>query len=58
MTGLLKTAISLFLLSLMFVSFMAMLSGCASDSDRCLEYGFVPGTEGWANCRMNLDLHG
>lgn len=27
------------------------LAGCATQ-DRCAAYGFTPGTEGYANCRM------
>jgi hypothetical protein len=40
------------------------LSGCqqlaemrtASDNSRCQSYGFTPGTDAFAQCRMNIDL--
>lgn len=41
---------------------LALLSGCASpeqtaavDNDRCASYGFTPGTDAYAQCRMQLD---
>jgi hypothetical protein len=41
----------------------ATLAGCASqaqlaarDDARCQSYGFSPGKEGYAQCRMNLDM--
>jgi len=27
-----------------------------SDEQRCVEYGFKPGTDAYANCRLQLDL--
>lgn len=34
-----------------------LLAGCAEDDmERCINYGFVPGTPDYAHCRMNLDL--
>jgi hypothetical protein len=27
----------------------------AADSSRCEGYGFTPGTDGYANCLMNMD---
>ena len=39
------------------------LSGCASpqqlaaaDNAQCVNYGFQPGTEGYAGCRQRLDM--
>lgn len=33
------------------------LAGCAADVDNanCQRYGFEPGTDGYANCRMVAD---
>lgn len=41
-----------------------LLGGCfanrqqieAEQIDRCTSYGFKPGTEGFANCRMSADM--
>ncbi len=34
------------------------LAGCetAEYRNRCAEYGFVPGTDGYANCLQRLDM--
>jgi hypothetical protein len=49
----------LLLITAILLGYGLMVTGCASsDMDRCLEYGFLPGAEGFASCRMNLDLHG
>jgi hypothetical protein len=41
---------------LIIAAFVLMLASCTSDADRCLEYGFKPGTDAWSTCRMQLDL--
>ena len=40
-----------------------MLAGCASaaqvaaiDDNKCQSYGFAPGSEGYAQCRMTMDV--
>jgi hypothetical protein len=45
------------------IAIAAALAGCmtaeeryAADDQQCQSYGFKPGTEGYAQCRMNLDL--
>jgi hypothetical protein len=36
---------------------LALLAGCAADVDdrNCQGYGYEPGSEGYANCRMQSD---
>jgi hypothetical protein len=28
----------------------------ATDDDRCRSYGFIPGSDGYAQCRMQVDV--
>lgn len=47
----------------LIITAIASLSGCASreqlaarDDDKCRSYGLAPGDQGYAQCRMNLDM--
>jgi hypothetical protein len=40
----------------LWLAILLPLAACTSDADRCLEYGFKPGTDAWSTCRMQLDL--
>ncbi len=49
-------SLALYILGAVVMGFA--LSYCAAEKERtaCLEYGFEEGTEGFANCRMELDI--
>jgi len=52
----------IFALAIAFTS-AVLLASCASrvpaaaiDDDKCRSYGFVPGSDGYAQCRMSMDI--
>jgi hypothetical protein len=59
MIRIVKQAVEMVLLFAILVAYALMLVGCASEHETaCLRYGFTAGTDPYANCLLQLDLHG